>query len=147
MADRRPILKTEIHALQAVLAGEHAALWGYGVLGPRLPDDERQVAYEAYDAHRRLRRRLQDLLVRRKAEPVAALAGYRLPFPVDDPDSARRLARHLEEGCASLYADLVAAARDGTLRTFAASELTACCTRRLAWQGSPTAFPGLAERS
>lgn len=85
--------------------------------------------------------------MRRKAEPVAALAGYRLPFPVDGPAPARRLARHLEEGCAELYADLVAAARGAGLRTFAATELTACCTRRSAWRGSPVAFPGLAERS
>lgn len=146
MADRRPTLREEIRALQAALAGEHAALWGYGVLGPRLAEEERYLAYEAYDAHHRLRGRLQDLVVRRRAEPVAAAAGYRLPFPVDGPASARRLARHLEEGCARLYADLVAAARGDGLRTFAATELAACGARRLTWGGTPVAFPGLAER-
>ncbi|MFD0213475.1 DUF4439 domain-containing protein, partial [Streptomyces hirsutus] len=75
----------ELRALQAALAAEHAAVYGYGVVGGRIADDRRADARSAHDAHRARR----DALVREVkdtgADPVAAAAGYALPFQVADP--------------------------------------------------------------
>uniref|UniRef100_UPI00110FF4E4 DUF4439 domain-containing protein n=1 Tax=Streptomyces chryseus TaxID=68186 RepID=UPI00110FF4E4 len=41
-----------VEAVQAALAAEHAAVYGYGVVGGRVADERRDEAREAYDAHR-----------------------------------------------------------------------------------------------
>ncbi|MGY5106639.1 DUF4439 domain-containing protein, partial [Streptomyces sp. 900105245] len=73
--------KAEVAALQAALAAEHAAVYGYGVVGGRIGEHGRTEARAAYDAHRARR----DALVREVrdlgGEPVAASAAYALPFP------------------------------------------------------------------
>ncbi|MBR7677953.1 DUF4439 domain-containing protein, partial [Streptomyces daliensis] len=55
----------ELDAVRAALAAEHAAVYGYGVVGGRIGDDRRDEAREAYDAHRArrdtLRRAVRDL--------------------------------------------------------------------------------------
>lgn len=43
----------ELGALQAALAAEHAAVYGYGVVGGRIDEARRGEARAAYDAHRR----------------------------------------------------------------------------------------------
>jgi hypothetical protein len=139
----RATTRSEIETLQAALAGVHAALWGYGVLGPRLSGEEGERGRRTYTRYRELRDQLVALLSERSADPVAASPGYVLPFPVTDAASARRLAAHLEAGCAGVFADLVAGATSATLRGFAASTLRECALRHLEWGGSPTAFPGL----
>ncbi|MFC9954543.1 DUF4439 domain-containing protein, partial [Streptomyces prasinus] len=69
-----------------------AAVYGYGVVGGRIAGDRRAEARSAYDAHRARR----DALVREVkdmgADPVAAAAGYALPFQVPDPGAGRRRA-------------------------------------------------------
>ncbi|WP_143672948.1 DUF4439 domain-containing protein, partial [Streptomyces sp. b94] len=42
----------ELTAVQSALAAEHAAVYGYGVLGGRLDGKRRAEARAAYDAHR-----------------------------------------------------------------------------------------------
>lgn len=138
--------ETELAALRAALAGEHAAMWGYGVLGPRLSSEQAGWARRSYESHRVSRDRLETLLLDRGVDPDPARPAYELPFPVDGPGSARRLARHLEDGCAAVYADLVAATADPDLRTLAASQLVECARRGLDYGGKPVAFPGLPER-
>ncbi|WP_037661545.1 DUF4439 domain-containing protein, partial [Streptomyces aurantiacus] len=44
--------KNELNALQAALRAEHAAVYGYGVVGGRVGDGRRAEARTAYDAHR-----------------------------------------------------------------------------------------------
>ncbi|MGV9237981.1 DUF4439 domain-containing protein, partial [Streptomyces nigra] len=44
--------KETVTALQAALAAEHAAVYGYGVVGGRIGEDRRSDARAAYDAHR-----------------------------------------------------------------------------------------------
>ncbi|NED21451.1 DUF4439 domain-containing protein, partial [Streptomyces sp. SID9913] len=50
----------ELRALQAALAAEHAAVYGYGVVGGRIGKERAPQARSAYDAHRARR----DTLVR-----------------------------------------------------------------------------------
>src|SRR4051794_26801926 len=112
----------ELKALQAALAAEHAAVYGYGVVGGRIDEKRRTEARSAYDAHRARRdaltREIRDL----GGTPAAAAAAYALPFPVPDPAAAVRLAAELEERVAGVYADLVRAA-GGELRRSAAGAL------------------------
>lgn len=135
-----------LKALQAALAAEHAAVYGYGVVGGRMRESRRTEARAAYDAHRAHR----DALVREVrdlgAEPVAASAAYALPFPVPDSAAAVRLAAELEERVAGVYSDLVRAA-EGGLRATAAQALREAAVRAVRWRGESVAFPGLAERA
>ncbi|MDR6980601.1 hypothetical protein J2X68_007341 [Streptomyces sp. 3330] len=136
----------ELTALQAALAAEHAAVYGYGVVGGRIREERSAEARAAYDAHRARRdvlaREVRDL----GAEPVAASAGYALPFPVADSAAAVRLATELEERVAGVYSDLVRAAGDARRRE-AAGALREAAVRAVRWRGGSVAFPGLAERT
>lgn len=138
--------KRELTALQAALAAEHAAVYGYGVVGGRIREGRRTEAKSAYDAHRARRdalaREVRDL----GGTPVAAAAGYALPFPVPDSDAAVRLAAELEDRVAGVYSDLVRATVDGR-RTMAAEALREAAVRAVRWRGESVAFPGLAERA
>jgi hypothetical protein len=135
-----------LDALQAALAAEHAAVYGYGVVGGRIGEDRRPEARTAYDAHRARRDALARAVRDEGGSPVAAAAGYALPFAVPDAAAAVRLAAELEDGVAGVYSDLVRAA-EGGLRTTAADALREAAVRAVRWRGGSVAFPGLAERA
>ncbi|MEU3431706.1 ferritin-like domain-containing protein [Streptomyces gardneri] len=134
-----------LDAAQAALAAEHAAVYGYGVVGGRIGTQRRAEATAAYEAHRArrdaLRRTVRDL----GGTPVAAAAAYELPFPVADAPGAVRLAAVLEDRVAGVYSDLVRSGR-GPLRSEAAAALREAAVRAVRWRGSDVTFPGLAER-
>lgn len=136
----------ELTALQAALAAEHAAVYGYGVVGGRIREGRRQEAKAAYDAHRARRdalaREVRDL----GGTPVAASAAYALPFPVPDSTAAVELAAELEDRVAGVYSDLVRAATGG-VRGTAAEALREAAVRAVRWRGGSVPFPGLAERA
>ncbi|MFI8437697.1 DUF4439 domain-containing protein [Streptomyces sp. NPDC079020] len=133
-------------AALAALAAEHAAVYGYGVVGGRVARERRDEATAAYDGHRARR----DALVRTVRDlggaPAAAAAAYALPFAVTGPAAAVRLAAVLEDRVAGVYSDLVRAA-EGPLRGEAAGALREAAVRAVRWRGSGVAFPGLAERA
>ncbi|APE24230.1 MULTISPECIES: DUF4439 domain-containing protein [Streptomyces] len=134
-----------LDATQAALAAEHAAVYGYGVVGGRVGAGRRAEATAAYEAHRArrdaLRRTVRDL----GGTPVVAEAAYALPFRVADPAAAARLAAVLEDRVAGVYSDLVRAA-EGPQRREAAAALREAAVRAVRWRGSDVTFPGLAER-
>ncbi|WP_328750910.1 ferritin-like domain-containing protein [Streptomyces sp. NBC_00285] len=138
--------KQVLQALQKALAAEHAAVYGYGVVGGRIAAGRRTEAKAAYDAHRARR----DTLVRDVrglgGTPVAAAPAYALPFPVPDSAAAVRLAAELEDRVAGVYSDLVRAAEGGRRGT-AAEALREAAVRAVRWRGESVAFPGLAERA
>ncbi|MFJ8436901.1 ferritin-like domain-containing protein [Kitasatospora sp. NPDC094019] len=130
---------------QDALGAEHAAVYGYGVVGARVSDDgQRTAARTALAAHQARRDAWQRLLAGSGASPDAAAAGYRLPFPVTDAASAGRLAAHLETRLATVYADLVAAV-PAPQRPSAADALRESALRARQWGAAPTAFPGLPD--
>ncbi|MFI0981964.1 ferritin-like domain-containing protein [Streptomyces sp. NPDC021093] len=133
-----------LDAVQAALAAEHAAVYGYGVVGGRIGDKRRTEAREAYDAHRSRRDALARTVHDLGGRPAVAEAAYALPFPVPDPAAAAKLAAVLEDRVAGVYADLVRAA-EGPLRREAAGALREAAVRAVRWQGGSVAFPGLAE--
>lgn len=134
-----------LNAAQAALAAEHAAIYGYGVVGGRVGDERRGEATGAYDAHRARRDSLARTVRDLGGKPAAAAAAYTLPFEVPDSASAVKLAADLEDRIAGVYSDLVRAA-EGPLRQDAAGALREAAVRAVRWRGSGVAFPGLAER-
>ncbi|ORT54366.1 DUF4439 domain-containing protein [Streptomyces sp. CB03238] len=134
-----------LEAAQAALAAEHAAVYGYGVVGGRVGDGRRAEATAAYAAHRARRDALARTVRDLGGKPAASAAAYALPFPVPDAAAAVRLAAELEDRVAGVYSDLVRAA-EGPLRREAASALREAAVRAVRWRGSGVAFPGLAER-
>ncbi|MEU2133227.1 DUF4439 domain-containing protein [Streptomyces sp. NPDC018352] len=133
-------------AAQAALAAEHAAVYGYGVVGGRVAGGRRAEAAAAHHAHRARRDALVRTVRGLGGEPVAAQAAYALPFAVPDPAAAVRLAAVLEDRVAGVYSDLVRAA-EGPLRREAADAMREAAVRAVRWRGSGVAFPGLAERA
>ncbi len=93
-------------SLTDALAAEHAAIWGYGVVGAHLTGAAVDQARQCEAAHRDRRDVLLEQLSAGGATPPAAAPAYDLPFPVVDQASAleaggryrgpdrRRLARH-----------------------------------------------------
>ncbi|GLW75172.1 hypothetical protein Kpho02_74690 [Kitasatospora phosalacinea] len=128
-------------ALQAALAAEHAAVYGYGVVGAFLPaGPQREDARATYAAHQARRDAWQRVLATGGASPTAAAPGYRLPFPVKDAATAVQLAAHLETQLTAAYADLAAAP---TYRDQAAAALRDCTLRAAHWGADLPALPGL----
>nr|WP_111556591.1 ferritin-like domain-containing protein [Kitasatospora sp. SolWspMP-SS2h] len=129
--------------MQAALAAEHAAVYGYGVVGAFLPaGPQREDARATYGAHQARRDAWQRVLTAGGASPTAAAPGYRLPFQVKDAATAARLAAYLETQLTAAYADLAAAA---ALRERAAAALRESALRAAHWGADLPALPGLAE--
>ncbi|MCO5992309.1 ferritin-like domain-containing protein [Actinoallomurus rhizosphaericola] len=133
-----------VAALQAALAAEHVAVFGYGVLGGHVAPAQQQNAKLIWNAHRSRRDRLRGYIQAAGASPVAAAAAYRLPFKVTSASSAARLAATLEDGVIAGYA-VLAGASDANLRRYAAQAMQEAAVRAVRWRGAPPpeAFPGL----
>ncbi|KPI14898.1 hypothetical protein OK074_8566 [Actinobacteria bacterium OK074] len=136
----------QLKALQAALADQLAAVYGYGVVGGRVDAARKSEALAAYDAHRARRDELARSVKDLGGTPVVAAAGYALPFAVPDSAAAVRLAAELEERVAGVYSDLVRAT-SGARRASAATALRDAAVRAVRWSGESVAFPGLAERT
>ncbi|MFK0238433.1 ferritin-like domain-containing protein [Streptomyces vinaceus] len=133
-----------LEAAQAALAAEHAAAYGYGVIGARAAARSAE-AREAYGGHLSRRDALARTVRELGGSPRPAEAAYALPFEVRTPADAERLAAEIEDRVAGAYSDLVRAA-DGKLRREAADALSAAAVRAARWRGVGVAFPGLTER-
>ena len=134
-------------ALQATLAGEHAAVWAYGTLGPRAGRAGEDLARSMLLAHATSRDGLRALLVGAGAIPEAAEAAYALPVDPTDPVTAAEVAARVEERLAAVYADLVAATSRRDLRSIAIAGVTTAAVGVVRWGGSAPPFPGLPERA
>lgn len=136
-------------ALQATLAGEHAAVHVYAVIGGRLPATENPVTAErfraAYDAHRARRDQLRSLIADSGATPEPAAAAYRVDGAAGrDPVQLLRVARQTEQRCAAVYAQLVGSST-GRHRRWGLEALTDSALRQLDLGAAPSAYPGLPE--
>jgi hypothetical protein len=131
-----------VKALQSALAGEHAAVYGYGVVGAMLSGGGQAAARADWTAHQVARDNLEAMLTRLGATPVAASPAYRLPFAVTGEASAARLAAALEDGVTRAYLGVVAVSDPG-LRTFGARAMQTAAGRSFAWSGTTRAFPGM----
>ncbi|MFJ8824381.1 ferritin-like domain-containing protein [Streptomyces sp. NPDC102467] len=132
--------------VQAALRAEHAAVYGYGVVGGRIGAGRRAEAKAAYDAHRARRDELRRTVGDLGGSPAESAGAYALPFPVPDAAAAARLAADIEDKVAGVYSDLVRTA-SGERRRGAADALREAAVRAVRWRGGSVAFPGLAERA
>jgi hypothetical protein len=129
-------------ALQAALAAEQAAIFGYGVAGAHLSGSRGSAAMQYWTGHKAARDALAAMITAAGATPGAAQAYYQLPFTVHDTATARALAAYLEDGVTRAYLGLVAVS-DQKLRMFGAAAMQQAATRAAYWRGSTQAFPGL----
>ena len=133
---------TAVSALQAALAAENAAIFGYGVVGAHLTGSSQTAAGQDWTGHNQSRDTLTAMISALGATPVAAQAFYRLPSPVHDATSAMALAAYLEDGVTRAYLGLVAVS-DQRLRRFGALAMQGSAGRAAFWRGTTQAFPGL----
>ena len=146
-----PSAAGETEALNAALAAEHAAVWGYGVVGSALAAERRALAVTAENAHRTARDRLVALLSEQGAEPVGPEGAYELPFPVLSEADAVTLAVTLEDGVAAAWVRVLAAAAAPATRQLAVGALGATEVRAVGWRARAgttpvtTPFPGLPD--
>src|SRR5215469_233417 len=129
-------------ALQAALAAEHAAVYGYGVIGAYLAGGSRAAATADWVAHQNARDELEAMLRSRGSQPGPAAVAYQLPIPVRTSAQAASLAVILEERIAAAYIGLVALSTPA-LRELGALQLRESALRAAFWRGSTVAFPGL----
>ena len=139
---------TTVDALQVALAGEHAALYVYGVLGAQTSASDTPQLFdavsEAYETHRARRDHLTGLVLEEGRTPVASEAAYEIPRRLGTPSAVAGAALQLERRSASTYAWLVANTV-GVQRRWAIDALTDAAVRELGYRGSPEIFPGADE--
>jgi hypothetical protein len=139
---------TELAALQATLAAEHAAVYLFGVLGGRTSRSATPELYgavsAAYAAHRARRDHLVREITDLGKEPVASEAAYALPRHLGTPARIERAALDLERSCAATYAYLVANTVEDR-RRWAITALNETAVRELVFRGTPEMFPGADE--
>jgi hypothetical protein len=138
---------TTLDALQVALAGEHAALYVYGVLGAQTSASATPQLFvavsDAYETHRGRRDHLTDQVLQDGGTPVASDSAYEIPR-LGSPSAVSRAALGLERRSAATYAWLVAnTVRDE--RRWAIRALTDTAVRELGFRGSPEIFPGARE--
>ena len=133
-------------ALQAALAAENAAIYGYGVVGGQLGTAARNQALRDWTQHEVARDQLEAMLTSLGVLPAAARPAYQLPFPVHGTGAAISLAGYLENRVAAAYLGIVVL-DNSRLRVWAAAQARACALRATTWLGRTVAFPGLSSGS
>ncbi len=139
---------TPLEALQAALAGEHAAVYVYAVLGGRVSSSQEPGTAErlrsAYDVHRARRDHLRGVLADLDVTPAPAAAAYEVGTRSREANQLLAVARGVEERSAAVYAQLVSAST-GRTRRWAIDALTDAAVRGLDLGAPPTDYPGLPE--
>ena len=139
---------TPREALQLALAGEHAAVYVYGVLGGRVSSsaapDLASSLRAAYTVHRGRRDQVTAILRKQDVEPVAAEVSYELPNEARTAAQCRAAAAEIEERCAEVYATAVGSTARAN-RQWAIDALTDAAVRALSFGAQPEPFPGVPE--
>ena len=130
------------------LAAEEAAIYAYGLIGVKLSAAaEITEARGAEQAHRERRDWLISKIAELKSSAGPAPAGYTLPFPVSDRESALELAIRIEDGVAQGWRPVLGVTQDADratgLSALTDAAIRACRWRRIADVTPLTmAFPG-----
>jgi Domain of unknown function (DUF4439) len=142
MTAARRLTQASISALQAALAAEQAAAYGYGVIGAHLSGTQAQSATADWIAHQAAADKLDGLLAAGGVSGGPAGVAYQLPAAVHTAAQATALAATLEDDVTSAYLGLVGrGSRD--LQVLGAQEARAAALRAARWSGQTAAFPGL----
>ena len=128
-------------AWQATLEQEHAAVYGYGLVGGQLGRDSAS-ARAGLELHRARRDRCVQALNALSQIPVAAEPAYRPRTPITNPHAAKGLAADIEQNCSSQYVEL-AAQLDPATREIGAQWLRISAVQQTQWSNIIPALPGL----
>lgn len=139
---------TPLEALQATLAGEHAAVYVYGVLGGRVSASAQASLADrvraAYTVHRGRRDQLITMVRAEDEQPVVSEVSYQLPNAATTVDALTAAALVLEQRSTAKYADMVGST-SGAARQWAIDALHDAAVRQLGFGGRAEPFPGIAE--
>lgn len=139
---------TPLEALQATLAGEHAAVYVYGVLGGRVSASAEPALSaalrSAHDVHRVRRDQVTAMVRASGEEPGAAAVSYELPNRADSARRCRAAAAVIEKRCAGVYAAMVGSTARAN-RQWAIDALADAAVRGLTFGVEPSAWPGAPE--
>ncbi len=135
---------TPLEAQQAALAGEHAAVYLFGVFGAQASQSRQPELYsrllDAFRVHRKRRDQLTVAIARAGAEPVAAEVSYDLPA-MGTALQLDNAALQVEHRIARTYGQLVESTTDAE-RRWALVALDDSAVRQLEFRGTPEMFPG-----
>lgn len=135
-----------VDAWQAILEREHAALYGYGIVGARLGPDAEGGVRAAMSAHETVRDRAIAAIESLAATPVPAAPAYTTTDSSSD-STPRQLAGAIEIDCAATYLQLIgsdddAANAQSRTKQIAAKWLQDAAQRQWQWTGEIAAWPG-----
>jgi hypothetical protein len=131
---------TAAEALGAALVAEHAAIYGYGVVGAHLDKAGQEAARLAEAAHRSRRDALTVRLTEGSSMPPAAEPAYTLPFAVSDRAGALRLAVALEEAAAEAWRRALPQTTADD-RRLAVQALVGCAVQATRWRRTAGVSP------
>jgi hypothetical protein len=138
-------------ALYDALAGEHAVIYGYGLVSAHSTPDANDLVSASLAGHRGLREEAIARLIARNVTPPMPALGYQLPFVVNDPTDAAKLAVRMEEDSAVAWRAVLEQAKAGDDRELAVTALKQCAVTAAKWRGvlgvvpTTVAFPGGTE--
>lgn len=129
-------------ALTRMLAGEHAAVYAYGVVTARVSDRLRERATAGWQAHVLRRDALKETLLRADVTPPVAAAAYDLGTMTSGSAGAVALATRVEAAVAEVAVSAVHLTH-AQHRTAAATAVVDAARRQASWTRGPVALPGL----
>jgi hypothetical protein len=147
-AEPSPANTSADSALCAALTTEHAVIYGYGVVSAHCQPDVNSLVSFALNQHRQRRDQVIAMLAGRSVSAPVAAAGYQLPFPVNNPTDATRLATQMEKDTELAWRAVIEQAQTPEDRKFGVTALTQSAVLTARWNQvlgvNPitTAFPG-----
>jgi hypothetical protein len=124
-------------ALFDAAAGEHG-----------VTPEANQLVSDSLAGHRELREEAIARLIARNVTPPIPAIGYELPFGVDGPTDAAKLAVRMEEDSSTAWRAVLEQAKAGDDRELAVTALTRSAVTAATWRGvlgvvpTTVAFPG-----
>jgi hypothetical protein len=138
-------------ALYDAVATAHGTIYGYGIVSAHSTPEDNYLVASSMAEHRKRRDEALEMLGARSVGAPLPAAGYQLPFEVENPTDAAKLAVRMEEDAAVAWRAVVEQATNEQDRAFAVGALTECAVTAATWRRvlrlAPItiAFPGGSE--
>lgn len=130
--------------LSRIVAGENAAIWGYGLLLAYLDETQYPEGLRLFNTHRDGRDWARLQMRELGATPPRPKPSYELPFAVNSSLSASNFAGFLEDRLAGLYARLTSAAT-ASGQSYAFDKALELAGNYYFWTKKIKTFPGAVE--
>ncbi|MUM19933.1 DUF4439 domain-containing protein [Mycobacterium sp. CBMA271] len=149
----QPATSADDTALANALANEHAAIYSYGLVSAHSVPDNNWLVTACLVEHRECREECIATLRRRSVAAPVAAAGYQIPFGVNTPADATKLALQVETDTAASWRAVAEQSSNSEDRGFAVRMLTESAIRAARWRvaaditPASVAFPGGSEQA